>query len=344
MRKEKLWIRWWFPPLFGVMNYALIRLITDVMTGMKFWHRSFSLNATEIIYSIIISYPWVMLMQYMLRRSERWAAKPGTKAIWKEFAQAYFVSALFANATILPLAALTDDGLQRFDVVNINVVTTFFSLSYYAISRVIMSLRKNYEQQLQIEKISNDQLQTELRFLKAQYHPHFLFNALNTAYFQMEDNTAQARETLEKLSELLRYQLYDPYQGVSIRRELDYLQSFIDLQKQRMNPHLRLQVDIDKSLQEQIVYPLLLLPLVENAFKYAGGEYWIRISALKEQGQLKFQVTNAIPEYMPQPNAKASGIGLENLKRRLALLYPDAHELKTHKESNQYSSTLIIPL
>ncbi len=344
MRNEKLWVRWWFPPLYGLMNYALIRLITDVMSGLKFWHRSFSLNSTEIGYTILISYPWVMLMQYMLNRSKRRTAQPGTRAIWREFVQAYLVSALYANVTILPLAALTDDGLQWFDAVNINVVTSFFSLSYYAISKVIISLQKNYEQQLQIEKISNDQLQTELRLLKAQYHPHFLFNALNTAYFQIEDNNAQARETLEKLSELLRYQLYDPHQGVPIRRELDYLQSFIDLQKQRMNPHLRLQVDIDKALQDQIVYPLLLLPLVENAFKYAGGDYWIRISARNEQGQLKFQVANAIPEDMPTPNAKASGIGLDNLKRRLTLLYPDNHQLQTHQENNQYNSTLIIPL
>jgi two-component system LytT family sensor kinase len=344
MRKHKLWVNWWFPLLYGLMNYALIRLITDVMTGIKFWHRSFSLNATEIGYTILISYPWVMLLEYMLRRAKQGVAQPGTKAFWKEFVIAYFFSALFANATILPLAALTDDGLQWFDVVNINVVTSFFSMTYYAISRVIMSLRINYEQQLQIEKISNDQLQTELRFLKAQYHPHFLFNALNTAYFQMEDDTAQARETLEKLSELLRYQLYDPQHEVPIRRELDYLQSFIDLQKQRMNPHLRLEVNFDKDLQGQVVYPLLLLPLVENAFKYAGGEYWINISAQKDNDTLRFHVSNAVPESMPLPNTKASGIGLENLRRRLALLYPGEHQLQSQKENNQYNSTLIIPL
>jgi two-component system LytT family sensor kinase len=95
-----------------------------------------------------------MLLEYMLRRAKQGVAQPGTKAFWKEFVIAYFFSALFANATILPLAALTDDGLQWFDVVNINVVTSFFSMTYYAISRVIMSLRINYEQQLQIEKIS----------------------------------------------------------------------------------------------------------------------------------------------------------------------------------------------
>lgn len=344
MRKVKLWVNWWFPLLYGLMNYAIIRLITDVMSGHKFWQRSLSLNATEIGYTILISYPWVMVLEYMLRRSKRGVAQPGTRAFWKEFAQAYIVSALFANATILPLAALTDDGLQWFDFVNINVVTSFFNMTYYAVSRVIMSLKVTYEQQLQIEKISNDQLQTELRFLKAQYHPHFLFNALNTAYFQMEDNTALARETLEKLSELLRYQLYDPQHEVPIRRELDYLQSFIDLQKQRMNPHLRLNVDIDKDLQEQTVYPLLLLPLVENAFKYAGGEYWINISAQKDQDQLRFQVSNAVPEFTPVTNTKASGIGLENLKRRLALLYPGKHQLLAQKENNQYNSTLIIPL
>jgi LytS/YehU family sensor histidine kinase len=204
-------------------------------------------------------------------------------------------------------------------------------------------MKKNYEQQLQIEKISNDQLQTELRFLKAQYHPHFLFNALNTVYFQMDEDVSRAKQTIEELSELLRYQLYDQQQQVSIRQELQYLQSYIYLQKSRMNDHLNLQVEFDEGLDGQQVYPLLLLPLVENAFKYAGGEYWINISARLNNGQLQFEVSNAKPDIIPERKGR-SGIGLDNLQRRLALLYPNRHTLAIHDNGKSFTANLNIGL
>lgn len=169
-----------------------------------------------------------------------------------------------------------------------------------------MLQQKTYEQQLYIEKIANDQLQAELRFLKAQYHPHFLFNALNTVYFQMDEDTAQAKLTVEKLSELLRYQLYDQYQPVPISRELAYLTSYIDLQKMRMNDNLSLYVYFDKNLGEQLIYPLLILPLVENTFKYAGGEYWIKIEARLKNTTLQFDISNATPAIEMKEKKEAS--------------------------------------
>ena len=94
---------------------------------------------------------------------------------------------------------------------------------YFAIVRGNQYLKNYVGQKIQLEKIANDQLQTELKFLKAQYHPHFLFNALNTIYFQMDDNVAEAKKTVEKFSELLSYQLYDQQQTVPISQEIDYL-------------------------------------------------------------------------------------------------------------------------
>jgi LytS/YehU family sensor histidine kinase len=240
------------------------------------------------------------------------------------------------------VAAFTDDGLQWFDVVNIYMIPALYGLLYYAFIRGNAFLKKSYEQQLQIEKISNDQLQTELRFLKAQYHPHFLFNALNTVYFQMDEDVTRAKQTIEELSELLRYQLYDQQQMVSIGQELQYLQSFINLQRIRMNDHLSLSVQFDEALNGQQVYPLLLLPLVENAFKYAGGEYWIRIAATLNNDNLQFHVSNAKPATAVK--RKAGGIGLENLKRRLALLYPGRHALNIMDEQDRFTADLSIQI
>jgi two-component system LytT family sensor kinase len=190
-----------------------------------------------------------------------------------------------------------------------------------------------------LEKVTNDHLQTELKFLKSQYHPHFLFNALNTIYFQMDEDMPGAKKSIEKFSELLRYQLYDQQQQVPVTNELEYLQSFIDLQKVRSSDKLKMKVELDKNLNGQLVYPLLFLPMVENAFKFIGGHYKLGINAALADKQIIFRVENSVPEFEP-PATRKGGIGLENLKRRLDLLYPGKHSLNTKKENDTFIAEL----
>jgi Putative regulator of cell autolysis len=335
--------RYFFPAVYGLCVYISIRLVTDVIIGSRFWLRPWKLNAIEIVGSVVVGYITVAAMHWMLKRNlQRYQPPMRMGKVMKEFADVTLCTELICTATVIPLTTFTDDGLQWFDVVNIYMIPALYSLLYYALIRGNAFLRKSYEQQLQIEKISNDQLQTELRFLKAQYHPHFLFNALNTVYFQMDEDVNRAKQTIEELSELLRYQLYDQQQTVSIKQELQYLQSFINLQRIRMNDHLSLSVHFDEALNGQQLYPLLLLPLVENAFKYAGGEYWIRIAATLDEGKLRFHVSNARPVITSQ--RKAGGIGLENLKRRLALLYPGRHKLHITDEEHSFTAELSIQI
>jgi LytS/YehU family sensor histidine kinase len=177
-----------------------------------------------------------------------------------------------------------------------------------------------------------------LKFLKAQYHPHFLFNALNTIYFQMDEDVTAAKESIEKFSELLRYQLYDQQQTVPVSQEIRYLTNFIQLQQTRSSEKLKLEVVFDERLNGQQVYPLLFLPLVENAFKYVGGDYHIRIEAKVEGPVIRFEVGNGVPERILLK--KEGGIGLENLRRRLELLYPGRHELIAEKKENNFDAVL----
>lgn len=339
----KNWWKYIFPAVYGLCIYISIRLVTDVISDSRFWTRPLKLNAIEIGGSMVVGYIMVATMHWMLKRNlRRYSTPMRTGAVMKEFAYATLCTEIICTFTVIPVAAFTDDGLQWFDVVNIYMIPALYGLLYYAFIRGNAFLKKNYEQQLQIEKISNDQLQTELRFLKAQYHPHFLFNALNTVYFQMDEDVTRAKQTIEELSELLRYQLYDQQQMVSIGQELQYLQSFINLQRIRMNDHLSLSVQFDEALNGQQVYPLLLLPLVENAFKYAGGEYWIRIAATLNNDSLQFHVSNAKPAIAAK--REAGGIGMENLKRRLALLYPGRHTLNIMDEQHRFTADLSIQI
>jgi LytS/YehU family sensor histidine kinase len=124
---------------------------------------------------------------------------------------------------------------------------------------------------------------------------------------------------------------------VPISRELHYLQNFIDLQQVRSSDKLKLQVNFDSSLNGEQVYPLLFLPLVENAFKYTGGDYRITIEASKENDRLRFAVANSTPTWINEKtDTSRTGIGLENLKRRLELLYPGKHTFTTSKKDDTF--------
>lgn len=340
-----------FPALYGLVVYFTIRLLLDSVTGMRFWRdRIWEQNAFEMLYGIGFSYLFIAACNRLFRYFDRrWPATDlSYKRVVRELLWLIGLNILFQNAILLPMAAFTDDGAQWYDVVDINTIPLLYSLIYYGIARSSTFLKAYIDGKVQLEKITNDQLQTELKFLKAQYHPHFLFNALNTIYFQMDEDVAAAKKSVEKFSELLRYQLYDQQQTVAVSQELHYLQNFIQLQQTRTSERLRLDTLFDPGLNGQQVYPLLFLPLVENAFKYIGGDYNLHIAAaLREQDHtIEFRVINSVPENIP--TKKEKGIGLENLKRRLELLYPERHTLTTRQTlgagtgSNEFTAVLTL--
>ena len=214
---------------------------------------------------------------------------------------------------------------------------------FYIFLRNQMIQKENEAQRLQLEKIKNDQLQTELKFLKAQYHPHFLFNVLNTVYFQIDENNEAPRHTLEQLSDLLRYQLYNDGEKVQVRVELEYLKQYISLCKLRATKRLQLQVHFDEMEAQVEIYPLLFVPLVENAFKYVGGNYFIAMDMCLKEGKLCFSIENSIPEPLVHQKGK-HGIGIENLRRRLELLYPERHTLDINRGDTLFRVKLVIEL
>lgn len=337
----KKYRRYIFPIPFGLVVYITIRLVNDTGIGARFWLRPWYTTTLELVFTIALSY----LISYIIfRLAAYFNGRPAvlTRAqVIKEFAIVLGASLLINNTTIIPFAMLTDDGLQPADWVICNIIPTLYMLLFYAIVRGNGYLKNYIQQQLQTEKTRNDQLATELKFLKAQYHPHFLFNALNTIYFQMDEDVQAAKQTIEGFSSLLRYQLYDQQQTVSITEELNYLQHFIQLQQLRMSRQTTISFQADEDLQGH-VYPLLLLPLLENACKYADGRYPICIHAKHNNGWLQFTVENRIPRV--DFAIKKGGIGLENLKRRLALLYPNQHQFQVRHTTDSFKVQLSIPL
>ena len=258
-------------------------------------------------------------------------------ARWKEYTSIFLISFVVLNIVYLFVVFfITKEGFRWKELLLNYVVGSILCLLFYTIIRNGI-LSKNFtEQSLQLEKIKVDQLDTELKFLKSQYHPHFLFNALNTIYFQVDDKNKTAKQSIELLSDLLRYQLYNIEQEVTLKQEIDYLKSYIAFQQLRMTERLTLELYFDPELNEQKIHPLLFQPLIENAFKYVRGDYKIHLDMRKNGGQIQFEIKNSISPTPNDGSKKEKGIGVENLKRRLNLLYPGKYNLDIKQTESRF--------
>ena len=342
----KIFQKYIFPALYGLVVYFTIRLLHDTDVGEHFWERRFYINAVEMTCTIMVGYIAIYLFERLFKYyDKRWPLQLSYHGVVRELLILVGANLVLVNVIFVPMDMALHLGdwkpwwISWADIADINMIPTLYAIVYYGIARSSTWLRAYVDNKVQLEKVTNDHLETELKFLKAQYHPHFLFNALNTIYFQMDDDIAGAKNSIEKFSELLRYQLYDQQQQVPVINELEYLQSFIDLQKIRSTDKLKMEVTFDKALNGQQVYPLLFLPLVENAFKFVGGAYKLQIAAQLVNDEITFRVENSIPQFK-QPISKSSGIGLENLKRRLDLLYPGKHVLLTTIDNDTFTAEL----
>lgn len=191
-------------------------------------------------------------------------------------------------------------------------------------------------------------LQAELSALKSQVHPHFLFNTLNNLYALTLNNSPRSPQVVMGLSEMLRYMLYEcNADSVPLAKEILMLQQFIDLEKLRYEDRLDLSFNISGDTGQKLIAPLLMLPLVENAFKHGTGESmgdaWINININIAGDNLQLKISNSKPE-IDIAKKHEGHIGLENLKKRLNLLYPAAHKLKILDDEDAFLVILEVKL
>lgn len=227
---------------------------------------------------------------------------------------------------------------------------TFYNASialfYIAFSIAMQLSRAWYEQREHIRKIEIEKLNTELDYLKAQINPHFLFNSINTIYFQIDKQNSTARETLSAFSEMLRYQLYECNgHDVDIEKEIAYLKNYVDLQRHRKDDNYKIIFD-HRDVKGFRIAPLLLIPFVENAFKHVshfpgGNEIAIRLH--RQNGSFFMDITNTYDTSTQKINT-AGGIGLKNAGRRLELLYPSRYTLDIKTEPKTFAVKLELKL
>lgn len=200
--------------------------------------------------------------------------------------------------------------------------------------------------QRRLGELAKEKAEAELSFLKSQINPHFLFNSLNSVYFLIEKTNPEARKALHKFSEMLRYQLYECNgDKIPVEKEIGYLRDYIDLQKLRGSENAIVEFQSSDDIKGFKVEPLLLIPFVENSFKhishYSNGQpNLVKIDVNRVDGYFHFSAMNTTEGKQVHGLDKSGGIGLNNVKRRLELLYPGKHELAIKETESKFEVQL----
>ena len=194
-----------------------------------------------------------------------------------------------------------------------------------------------------------EKLEAELVFLKNQVQPHFLFNTLNSLYSLILKKSDQSLDVILKLSELLRYMLYETNsKRVDLQKEIDSIKSYLELEKIRYGNRIDLSFNLWGDISANQIAPMLILPFIENSFKHStkgfDGNAWITIDLGIKDNELKLNIENSIPQSSSDQESVIGGIGLQNVKRRLSLLYPEQHELKVTENEDSYAILLNLKL
>ncbi|MBI3718374.1 MAG: sensor histidine kinase [Sphingobacteriales bacterium] len=233
----------------------------------------------------------------------------------------------------------------------ITLLFLFVNLIFISIACGVKIIADRYGLEERLHEIEKEKITTELNFLRSQINPHFLFNILNTIYFQIDKSNLQARASVEKFSEMLRYQLYDcNTDKIEIKKEIDYIQSYVALQSQRLETGTDIQLHTTGSLEGFAIAPFMILTLVENAFKHVShfkdaSENKIHIDIQKKEQLLMVKAVNTYDKNEKVEHLVQSGrLGIQNLKRRLELLYPDKAQLSVYSTDTVFESVLNLQL
>jgi two-component system LytT family sensor kinase len=209
-------------------------------------------------------------------------------------------------------------------------------------------LSDRFRMEKRLHQVEQEKITTELSFLRSQINPHFLFNIMNTIYFQIDKENTEARLSVEKFSEMLRYQLYEcTTDKIQISKELNYIKNYIGIQTLRMEKDSDIRLMIDERIDDFWIAPFLILPIVENAFKHVSNfkdSYKNKIHVDLKLLDGHFFVVEALNTYEKDHKEKylmqSGGLGIQNLKRRLELLYPDRYELNIIYTESTYNTML----
>ena len=227
----------------------------------------------------------------------------------------------------------------------------FLSMFVFAGATTIVKIIADWLQYIREKQVLQTQtMQSELRFLKSQINPHFLFNTLNNLYALALKKDDRAPEIVIKLSEMMRYMLYECNEKkVLLEKEVNYVRNYLDLERIRQGKNVDILFEVNGPLREQRIAPLIFIPFLENSFKHGLNQViergFVEIKLDVQDTDLHFFIKNSKSPNLPaQEHRKSGGIGLVNVKRRLNLMYPNRHNLDIDNGLNTYSIDLKMQL
>jgi sensor histidine kinase YesM len=254
----------------------------------------------------------------------------------------YYLSAALSGKT---LTALYGNGSNCFYYfLGYALPSSFASMT---LAMTIKLIKNRVHEERKQEMIEKEKLETELKFLKQQFNPHFLFNSINSIFILIRKNPELASAALAKFSDLLRHQLYDCNdQQIPLSKEINYLKNFIELEKLRQSAHLKVEVQVADCYADHLgIAPFMLMTFVENAFKHVAKDAEkagkISIQLWLEEQLLTLLVSNTNGG---AATGEVGGIGLKNVQRRLDLLYPSQYQLSVSNSTDVYTVRLQLSL
>ncbi len=242
----------------------------------------------------------------------------------------------------------SDDPASRDKLLNQQQYYYLISLVVAGVSTIVKITIDWARQITEQGELERRTMQTELDFLKSQINPHFLFNTLNSIYSLALKKSDAAPEMVIKLSEMMRYMLYECNEKQTpLTKEINYLTNYLDLERLRQSKGMEIDFKVIGDPDDIRIAPLLFIPFVENSFKHGDRQSvskgFIHISMTILEEKVEFEVQNSQAEMRPTPDKrKSGGIGLINVRRRLELLYPKKHELNIISDPDVYSVRLSV--
>ena len=329
--------------LFHILFWLIYYLWSSYVTASfdyKFY-RAFMSEAITLPLKIVVAY---FLLYYLLPKYILTGRYKKLIIIFFLLAlTAGFIFRILQGAIILPVfypqRPFTPWDIGRF-------MWALFEI--FSISAILLSIKLfilKFESMQREKELENEKLQTELSFLKAQINPHFLFNTLNNIYGLSLKNSPQTSDSILKLSELLRFILYDgSMPEIKIIDEIKIINDYIELEKLRYGERLNINFKIDIDNQNQMIAPLILLSFIENSFKHGASESRfnssINISLLLKYGYLTFSVINS----KEGGGYNDNGIGLKNIRRQLELIYESRHSINIQNLKDIFELKLTVNL
>lgn len=301
-------------------------------------------TALPMAFNILASYVHYLFILPILFRDKKW----GAYFLWLILLLSGVITLrILAENQILAQLTTNETYYQTLKLARI-VSTVWDTLSFLIFTGMIRFVLDWFELENKRKQLENEKLTAELNYLKSQINPHFLFNTLHNLNSLVYAGAKNANEVIVKLSNIMRYMIYESgKERVALTSEIDYMNDYIHLESIRLNNVFRLNVDINGAVEQIKIAPLMLITFLENAFKHGISDQepdcWIDVKLSVDTRQLEYHVSNKKIKSLKQNKLK-SGFGLDNVKKRLDLSYPDQYRLLINDREDSYSITLTLQL